>query len=370
VSVTVTVYQNPVSPSSISLSQDTWCDGSGPANITLGAVGGSGDTFEWFTGSCGGTLIGTGTSLVIPAPSATTIYYGRWNTDHCGASTCTQATATVNPLPVAPTSAAVDAPTYCEDSEPANITLTAAGGSGDTLKWYTGSCGGTLVGAGSPLVIAAPITTTTYHARWETTSCGASTCASVTVTVNALPVAPTSLNSTADNYCSTSVANITLTALGGSGDTLEWFDDACGGHQIGTGTPLVITAPLTTTTYYARWSNVCGDSDCAEVTVTVTPAVGACCSGYGLGKMCHVVSPDMCNPTPSPNGAYRGNCTVCMPLSCCPADYNNNGIVSVQDIFDYLADFFAGSFNTDFNNNMFISVQDLFDFLAAYFAGC
>ncbi len=369
-SVTVTVYQNPVAPTSVSLSQDTWCAGSGPANITLGAVGGSGDTFEWFTGSCGGTPVGTGTSLSIPAPSATTIYYGRWSTAHCGASTCAQATVTVNPLPVAPTSASVDAPTYCENSGPGNISLTAAGGSGDTLKWYTGSCGGVLIGSGSPLVTAAPITTTTYYARWETATCGASACASVTVTVTPLPVAPTMLTSSADNYCSTSVASLTLTAFGGSGDTLEWFDDSCGGNQIGTGSPLVITAPLTTTTYYARWTNVCGESTCAQVTVTVTPAVGACCSGYGLGKTCQVVAPGMCNPSPTPDGAYRGDCTVCMPTTCCPADYNNNGIVSVQDIFDFLAAYFAGNFNSDFNNNTFISVQDIFDFLASYFAGC
>jgi subtilisin-like proprotein convertase family protein/nitrous oxidase accessory protein NosD len=369
-SVTVTVYPNPVAPGSVTVSQNTWCSGSGPANITLGAVGGSGDTFQWFTGSCGGTAIGTGTSLVIPAPTSTTTYFGRWNTANCGSSACASVTVTVNPLPVAPTSAAVSAPNYCEGSGPANITLTALGGSGDTLKWYTGSCGGTLIGTGSPLVVAAPITTTNYFARWETTSCGASGCASVSVTVNPLPVAPSSISSSANNFCSTSIATITLTAFGGSGDTLQWFDDSCGGNLIGTGSPLNIAAPLTTTTFHARWTNTCGNSTCADLTVTVTPAVGACCSGIGTNKMCQVVPPSGCAPVANPAGAYRGNCTTCVPLSCCPADYNNSGIVSVQDIFDFLAAFFAGDFNSDFNNNTFISPQDIFDFLAAYFAGC
>jgi hypothetical protein len=333
-------------------------------------VGGSGDTFQWFTGSCGGSAVGSGTSLILPAPASTTTYYGRWSTVNCGDSACASVTVTVNPLPVAPTSASVDSPTYCEDSEPANITLTAAGGSGDTLKWYSGSCGGVLVGAGSPLVIAAPLTTTSYFARWETNTCGASACASVTVTVNPLPVAPTGITSSHDNFCSTSVANITLTAVGGSGDTLQWFDDSCGGNLIGTGSPLVIAAPLTTTTYYARWTNGCGDSSCASLTVTVTPIVGACCTGYGLAKNCNVVPPSSCAPTITAAGAYRGDCTTCMPTTCCPADYNNNGMVSVQDIFDYLAAYFAGNFEADFNNNTFISVQDIFDFLSSYFAGC
>jgi hypothetical protein len=42
----------------------------------------------------------------------------------------------------------------------------------------------------------------------------------------------------------------------------------------------------------------------------------------------------------------------------------------VQDIFDFLAAYFAGNPRADFNHSTTISVQDIFDFLAAYFAGC
>jgi hypothetical protein len=90
-------------------------------------------------------------------------------------------TLTVDPLPVAPTVAAVDRNNFCAD-DPGNITLTAIGGSGTTLRWLTGSCEGTSVGTGNPLVIASPTTTTTYYARWEN-SCGISACVDVTVTV-------------------------------------------------------------------------------------------------------------------------------------------------------------------------------------------
>jgi hypothetical protein len=44
--------------------------------------------------------------------------------------------------------------------------------------------------------------------------------------------------------------------------------------------------------------------------------------------------------------------------------------VTVQDIFDFLAAYFAGGITGDFNGAGGISVQDIFDFLAAYFAGC
>jgi subtilisin-like proprotein convertase family protein len=56
--------------------------------------------------------------------------------------------------------------------------------------------------------------------------------------------------------------------------------------------------------------------------------------------------------------------------SACPCDWNGNGL-SVQDIFDFLNDWFAGL--GDFNNDGTPAVQDIFDFLGCWFAsqgGC
>ncbi|MCC6323067.1 MAG: hypothetical protein IT438_16715 [Phycisphaerales bacterium] len=54
----------------------------------------------------------------------------------------------------------------------------------------------------------------------------------------------------------------------------------------------------------------------------------------------------------------------------CPADFNNSGAVSVQDIFDFLTAYFMNDPSADVNNSGGISVQDIFDYLALYFAGC
>jgi hypothetical protein len=115
------------------------------------------------------------------------------------------------------------------------------------------------------------------------------------------------------------------------------------------------------------------ESDCPNGTfvigavctaTTCQTLVGACCQGttctMTLGTAC--------------SGEFQGLGTECGPIgnptTCCPANFNAQGGVTVQDIFDFLAAYFAGDTRADFNGAGGITVQDIFDFLAAYFAGC
>jgi len=54
----------------------------------------------------------------------------------------------------------------------------------------------------------------------------------------------------------------------------------------------------------------------------------------------------------------------------CPADFNADRQVGVQDIFDFLELFFAGDIRADVDASATIQLDDLFSFLASYFSGC
>jgi len=133
---------------------------------------------------------------------------------------------------VTPKTAYVDVNYFCTGAS-GNITLTATGGSGDTLCWYSGSCGGTLVGKGTPLSIPKPTTTTTYFARWEAGTTY-SACKSVTVTVTQTP-AP--IVSVADS-CRKSILTITNPIA----NSFLWSDGGFGNpHTVGSSQKLTAT---------------------------------------------------------------------------------------------------------------------------------
>ncbi|MBL0340752.1 MAG: T9SS type A sorting domain-containing protein [Bacteroidetes bacterium] len=69
-----------------------------------------------------------------------------------------------------------------------SVTLTQIGGLLSPIgnfKWYTDSCGGTLVGTGTGITVF-PNTTTSYFVRSEDT-CSIGSCASISITVDSLP---------------------------------------------------------------------------------------------------------------------------------------------------------------------------------------
>jgi len=181
---TITAAVAPSNPTNPLASPSSVCAG-GSVTLSVDAPPG-GIAIDWYSGSCGGTFVATGTSINVNPVAATTYFArARRTSDGVTSAGCASAAVSILPAPVAPTGASSDLDNLCQYGG-GNIVLSASGGSGATLRWFSGSCAGTQIGTGNGLSIAAPTATTTYYARWET-SCGVSACASVVVTVRVCP---------------------------------------------------------------------------------------------------------------------------------------------------------------------------------------
>ena len=283
-----TTCTNAVAPTSANSDITTLCSSTG-GNITLSATGGSGTQLEWYTGSCAGTTIGNGNNLSIAAPTTTTTYYVRWlSSGSCTNSSCVTVKVTVTNAPTDPTSASVDRNNFCSGT--GNIKLSYTGGSGDSLVWYSGSCGGTKIGKGNNLSIPAPTAASTdYFARWESGTCTPSNCAQVTITTVPAPTPSISgISSSCSNVASVAFSTTDNSA---SGNTYSWT--ATGGITItSSGNTAGISADIGTTSGTVSVMEISGTcSTTVSKSVSITPpasnaTVGAdkniCVSSYSL----------------------------------------------------------------------------------------
>ena len=124
-----------------------------------------------------GTGTGTFSSSLTGLTPGTIYYVKAYATNSVGTAYGNQVTFTTPPSD--PTSVSASATTIFIGSS----TELTAGGPQGTVYWYTGSCGGTVVGTGNPLTVS-PTITTTYYARNSSNSVFSNGCASVTITVN------------------------------------------------------------------------------------------------------------------------------------------------------------------------------------------
>mgnify|MGYP000860280863 FL=1 len=103
-------------------------------------------------------------------------------------------------------------------------------------------------------------------------------------------------------------------------------------------------------------------------------SAGACCTGTS----CSVVTESACTGA---GGSFRGASSPCAdtpgnPVTCCPANFDQVGGVSVSDLFGFLDAWFAqfgsapGSPSADWDSSGLVDVGDLFGFLDAWFLGC
>ncbi len=200
-----------VTPTTIALSTGTnsICPGSTITLIRQGGSPGQGGTFKWYTGSCGGTLAGTGDSLTV-SPYSNKTYYLRAESS-CGNTACITKSIMVLPVPTASISAG-GRTTFCNGG---NVILYANTGSGLTYQWKKNNT--SINGATGPSFIA------TTNGNYKVTVTNIFGCSKISntinVTVNPLPAAVITAGGPT-TFCAGD--SVMLTANSGTGLSYQW----------------------------------------------------------------------------------------------------------------------------------------------------
>lgn len=207
----VTCTPSSGTPAVASISQTNICSGQ-TVTVSLNPVPGS---LQWqsapsFTGPWT-NIVGATNSSYTSGPLTSNTCYRAYYPSTCGTDTSNIVCVTVDGLSTAPTGATASPNTICSSGQ---VTLNVVGGSlanGANWVWYSGSCGGTLVGSGASITVN-PTATTTYFVRAEGL-CNTTACASVTVNVfnnpNAQFTSTTPCEPNATIFTDNSVSNST-----------------------------------------------------------------------------------------------------------------------------------------------------------------
>ena len=248
----------------------------------------TGTAINWYTGSCGGTYVGSGASIVV-TPGATT-YYARTYNSVCGnySATCTPVTVTVNSNPTV----SVNSPSVCSGN---NATVTATPSPSGTYNYsWTVPGGATNPGNTNSFTtgVAGTYTVTITNGNGCTSS------SSGTVTVNSNPTV--SVNS--PSVCSGN--NATVTATPSPSGTYNYSWTVPGGATNPGNTNSFTTGVAGTYTVTITNGNGCTSSSSGTVTVNSNPTVSVNSPSVCSGNNATVTA------TPSPSGTYNYSWTV------------------------------------------------------------
>ncbi len=178
--ITITAAAN----ATINYASSPYCQAATIATVTR-----TGNTGGVYSSTTGLAINATTGDVDVAASTAGTYVVTYTLAANAGCAIFTTTTnITINAVSVAPTSAITSSTLICGNN--GTVSLTANGGTlgtGASYKWYSGTCGGTVVGTGISIANVSLNTTTTYFVRIEGI-CNTTTCQSITVVVSPQPV--------------------------------------------------------------------------------------------------------------------------------------------------------------------------------------
>lgn len=258
-----------VAPNTASATPASICPGQSVTLSITGGTLGTGATWEWYSDSCGGTPVGSGSSITVN-PTGTTTYYVRGE-GPCNITSCVSVTVTTDTISTAPTSLTASPSAICAGDP---VTITVDGGSlGTGAQWelYEDSCGGTFIASNtSGSFTVSPTSTTTYYVLADG-NCNTTPCESVMITVEENSVAPNTLIANPSVICANDT--VTFGVVGGTlGFGASWYlyADSCGGTAIAQNTTGIFNIVPTSTTYYVQALGTCDTTACVMAQITLS----------------------------------------------------------------------------------------------------
>lgn len=242
---------------------------------TLNISGNLNQATHWaiYTGSCGGSLLGTttGNSFNV-TPAATTTYYVRG--EGCGnPGFCGEVTVTTKTLSSELTSVTGNL-NVCPAENTSLMVSGGVAGTGSQVAWYKGMSTNPadFLGYGETRMVNSTIATT-YTVRREG-DCNNSAVYNISLNLQTTSTPLTNASASVNNTCPGTSVDLTATGgTSGTGAQIVWYTGPNGtGSQVGTGSPLSVS-PTVTTTYYARREGTCNTTSDVSVEVVVIPPV-------------------------------------------------------------------------------------------------
>ena len=272
----VTVGSVSTAPTGVTITNNNTCFGTSKTLSVTGGSLGTGASWEWFTGSCGGTSAGTGSSITVnPAAGTSTTYYVR-AAGTCNTTTCTQGTVTVSPAAPAQPAAITGTTPVCPAVTGMTYSISAVADA-TSYTWTVPTGWSITAGAGTN-----SITVTSGSAGQNgnisvtaTNSCGTSTAQTLAVTVSAgAPATPGVITGTA-NQCINRTGLIYSIAAVPNATNYTWTVPSGWTVTAGAGTTSITVstgAAAVSGNITVTASNTCATSSASSFAVIVSPA--------------------------------------------------------------------------------------------------
>ncbi len=245
----------------------------GTYNLTVNATSqGRPLTYQWFQGSVpgSGTLLGTGQTVNVPAPTGPISYWVKVFND-CGKQANSATVVTISPCELANiTTEPIDQ--SIGNGASATLAVAFTSPTNTTVTWYRGVAPDKTnqVGTGTTFNTG-PLTATTQYWASVTNTCGEKLTRTATIIVDSCTtpqiqsVSP--LSATKDVG---KTVTLTVAATGTATLHYQWYEGASGdtAKPVGIDSASFTSSPLTANTkFWVKVSNGCGSADSATVNV-------------------------------------------------------------------------------------------------------